>query len=310
MAPEVATVFAGNGDGDVHIERVHVTPDMAKEWLARTPERQRRVMDANVRKYADEMRADRWQSNMVAPIELAVGTGWVLNGRHRLTAVVDTGRAQWFLVAHNADPDTFDAIDAIAPRTPANVLEADGYKNAKALEAVARLMHSWLRGAAEFTAKPARSRILDLARKYDGALQPMLPIGAKASQQTKVALPGGRTRNPMPPATATFCAFLEGTPDGLIGQLADWPEEEIYNHPGDAVALLRTALIKRASGKHDISKRSVFSLFVMAKNLAHTGSELPPKGLIYKSSAAFPEPEWPATLPWGADHNDAEDDDD
>jgi hypothetical protein len=39
-----------------------------------------------------------------------------------------------------------------------------------------------------------------------------------------------------------------------------------------------------------------------------TGAPLPPKGLVYKSSAAFPVPEWPATLMWGADHSESDED--
>lgn len=296
-------------NGGMRIERVYVTPEIAQEWLDRPPPRQRRIMDNRTRHLGDAMRAGRWFDDAVAPIQLARDGGWVIDGRHRLQAIVDTGDPHTFIVAFNVDPATFDVIDDVAPRTPAHVLEADGLKNARTLEAVARLMHSWLRGAAEFRTSPPRARILDLARKYDGALQPLFPVGEKAARQTLVRVAGGRQRNPMPKAMATFCAFLEGGSDGLIGQLADWPEEELYDHPANAVALLRTALTKRASSGGDISKRAVISLFVMAKNLDHTGAAFPPKGLIYKSAAAFPTPEWPAALTWGADHTDGDDDD-
>lgn len=306
MAVETSTV--ANGNGEVQLVRIQVTPEIAQEWLDRNPPRQRRVMDSHVRKLADEMRANRWNENVIAPIELARDSGWVLNGRHRLTAIIETGQSHWFNVVTSADEGTFDVIDAIAPRTPANVLEADGFKNARTLEAVARLMHSWLRGAAEFKTNPPRSRILDLAREHSDELQPLFPIAEKASRQTIVQLSGGRTRNPMPKALAAFCAFLEGDGLELMGRLADWPEEDIYNHDDDAVSLFRTALTKRAT--KDVSKRATISLFVMAKNLDHTGAPLPPKGLIYKSASAFPVPEWPTTLAWGADHNDADDDDD
>jgi hypothetical protein len=263
-------------------------------------------MPYHIRTLADEMRAGRWHPETIAPIQLARGGGWVLDGRHRLNAVIETKRPQWFYVAHDVDPDTFDVIDAGATRTPANVLEADGLKNGRALESVARLMHSWLVGAAEFSGKPSRSRVLELARTHNEALQPLFPIAERASKQTIVKVSGGRTTNPMPKSIAAFCAFLEGGTGGLIGRLADWPEEEIYNHPADAVALLRTALVKRATGGRAVSKRASMSLFVMAKNLDHTGAPFPPKGLVYRSAQAFPTPEWPVTLPWGLQEDDSE----
>lgn len=300
--------MGSTSNGGVDINRVHVTPEVAQEWLERNAPRQRLISPAHQRSLADEMRRDRWQEP-VAPIQLARNGGWVQDGRHRLGAVVETGRAQWFWVATDCDPDTFDVIDAVKPRSAANVLEADGVKNSKGLEAVGRLLHSWLRGAAEFSGQPPRSRILDLARTYGHDLQPLFPIGEKASKQTVVHLAGGRTANPMPKSMATFCAFLEQGTDSLIARLADYDDEDINNHEADAVSLLRDGVKKRSAAGRRISKRAVVSLFVIAKNLDHTGAQLPAKGLVYKSAAEFPMPEWPVKVTWGADHKDDDEDD-
>lgn len=297
-------------NGDVRMERVYITLDLAQELLDRPTPRQRRIMPSHQRVLADEMRAERWQET-AAPIQLARDGGWVLDGRHRLSAIVETGRAQWGWVAYNCDPTTFDVIDAIRPRTAANVLEAEGAKNSRDLEAVVRLIHSWSRGAAEFKALPTRSRVLDLARTYDDQLQPLFQLGAKASKQTRVEVQGsgGRTKTAMPKSMATFCAFLDdGGSDGVIGRLADWPDEEVYNHSADAVALLRTGLTAPTAKGRDLSKRAVVSLFIKAKNLDHTGTASTAKGLTYRSSEALPMPEWPVPLAWGADRRDGDED--
>lgn len=293
-------------NGAVRMERILITPEIAQEWLDRPTPRQRRIMPMHERTLLDEMRAERWQET-AAPIMLARG-GWVLDGRHRLSAVVSSGRAQWFWVAYDCDPTTFDVIDAIAPRSAANVLEADGAKNGRDVEAVAKLIHAWLRGAAEFQVRPSRSRVLDLARTYGDALQPLIPVAQKASQPTRVKVPGGRMKTALPRSMATFCAFLEGGPGGLIGRLADWSDEELYDHPADVVALFRAGLTTPTGKGHNLSKRAVVSLFVMAKNLDYTGAAFPAKGLQYRSSAAFPTPEWPATIRWGADRRDEDED--
>jgi hypothetical protein len=309
MATSEVILVGGNGHGFSRIERVFVTPEMAREWLDRPAELARREQAKTIETYASEMRGG-WGRDLDL-IRLARNGGWVMNGRHRLNAVVETDIGQWFLVAYDCDPDDFDYIDRGRSRTVTNVLESHHYKNANALEAAARLIHAWRRGSPSFNPRQTPGQIQELAEAHSEALQPLFPLAKRASLQTRVKLPGGKTKTAMPPAMAAVCALLEGALDqkSVIGRLADWPDEEIYNHPADAVALFRDALTKRGGRGADLSKRVVMSLFILAKNLDYTGAPLPEKGLMYRPAAAFPTPEWPATIPWGADRRDEDDED-
>ena len=180
-------------------------------------------------------------------------------------------------------------IDAGAPRSVANLLEADQIKNATGVVATAHYIHGWLRGAAEFRTKPPRTLLDEIARRYEPDLQPLIPIARRASRQTIVEGEGRRGSAMMTPAVGTFCAWLEGTPEGLIGRLSDWQDEDAVNHSADAVALFRTALLKRG-GKHlPTGPRVAISLFIEAKNLDHTGEALPPKGLDLQVGGQVPD---------------------
>lgn len=124
-----------------------VTPDMAREWLKKNKRNRKFRLDRGVG-YATEIDSGRWllTHQGVAFSE----TGELLDGQHRLWAIVRTGKtvkmAVFFDVPVQKSKDvgltTMDAIDRGAPRSIANQLQiAHGTKNA------ARIA-SWMRSVA------------------------------------------------------------------------------------------------------------------------------------------------------------------
>lgn len=91
-------------------EVVRVTPEMATQWLAKPGDAQRKVDRNAVVKYARAMAEGRWFEPTIDPIALD-GDGFLMNGQHRLLAVI---RAEWsgdMLVAFDVDPAMFGVID-------------------------------------------------------------------------------------------------------------------------------------------------------------------------------------------------------
>lgn len=112
-----------------------VTPEIASGLLTRNTNN--RILNKNaVKKYAADMMRGDWKYNHF-PI-LIGRDGELLDGQHRLHAVVLSGVSIWADVYDNVDSDIMPTIDSGRPRTVANHLAWKGYKNTKNLGAMAK----------------------------------------------------------------------------------------------------------------------------------------------------------------------------
>lgn len=86
----------------------NITPEMAFELLTKNTKNYRRVDPRTVKYYAREMAEGRWQMNG-EPIQFAED-GTLLNGQHRLTAIVESGITVPMLVVTGLKKDvvTYD----------------------------------------------------------------------------------------------------------------------------------------------------------------------------------------------------------
>jgi hypothetical protein len=116
---------------------VKITPSMARDWLSIEPERnQRTIRHRNVEKILHAIATGDFKMTH-QPIALDPG-GYVLDGRHRLTAIAAQRKTVTCLVAYNADPSTFDVIDTGASRSPGDSLKISGYNDVNVLGAATR----------------------------------------------------------------------------------------------------------------------------------------------------------------------------
>lgn len=112
-----------------------VTPEMALKWLAANPSN-RPVSDPVVRQYAADMKAHRWKTTHQG---IAFDrSGDLLDGQHRLRAVIRAGVPVRMLVFRDCDRATFDRLDTGRKRTAADALSIDGTEHARTLAAIAR----------------------------------------------------------------------------------------------------------------------------------------------------------------------------
>ena len=93
-----------------HDEVLLVGPEEARALLERNAEFQRKVRPNRVQEYAEEMRAGRWCDNgeTIKMDEL----GRLIDGQHRLRAVIESGTAQVMTVAYGLPADAYKTIDA------------------------------------------------------------------------------------------------------------------------------------------------------------------------------------------------------
>src|SRR5690606_24318901 len=101
---------------------VRVSPEMASEWLQHN-EGNRRIRAGVVIKYAAVMARGKW---LTTPEPIAFSwDGRLLNGQHRLSAVIRAGVSVPMFVVRNVDPSAFVALDRGATRTVADALGID-----------------------------------------------------------------------------------------------------------------------------------------------------------------------------------------
>lgn len=78
-----------------------ITPDLAKSLLALNIKNNRRISSVRVESYARDIRDDKFAETTMITID---ENGRLIDGQHRLHAVIKSGKAQWFVVfvgAHN-----------------------------------------------------------------------------------------------------------------------------------------------------------------------------------------------------------------
>lgn len=116
-------------------ELVYVTPKIAKQWLE-SNRRNRRVRNATVAKYKAAMENGHWE---LIPDAIAFDeTGTLINGQHRLLAVIASGTTQPFFVARGLSTNAFIHTDAPTVRSLADHLDLMGMSHYNARAAVAK----------------------------------------------------------------------------------------------------------------------------------------------------------------------------
>lgn len=104
-----------------------VTPEIAKDWLENRNLHNRRKSNVAARKYAKAIRSDRWKCTHEG---IAFDReGFLIDGQHRLMAIVDTGIAVKLFVipfVEGMDEDTFSVLNSGNRRQAAQMLHFPG----------------------------------------------------------------------------------------------------------------------------------------------------------------------------------------
>ena len=115
-----------NNNG-IHVQKRTVTPDDAKILLAKN-EGNRKVSERAVQFLYDQMVAGDW---LLTADTIKLGkNGRLLDGQHRLQALVKYGKPIDMYVAEGLDEKVFNVLDTGKTRSAADLLSMKGYKSA------------------------------------------------------------------------------------------------------------------------------------------------------------------------------------
>ena len=129
--------------GEVVVQLLLVTPQMAQRWLENNISN-RTIRMANVSRLALEIMEGRWICDPSLPPVAFDTSGRLLNGQHRLHAVVRSGVAVQMYVATNVSPSVMSVMDQGVSRQAGDVFKIKhGLTNPKDVAAAVTAWYRW-----------------------------------------------------------------------------------------------------------------------------------------------------------------------
>lgn len=104
------------------IQEVRVTPEIAQHWLAFNTNN-REITNAKLAQFQDDMECGEWRKNG-EPVKFSYGK--LLDGQHRLTAIILSGVTLPLIVVHGLDSESQVTMDTGRSRTPRDILTIEG----------------------------------------------------------------------------------------------------------------------------------------------------------------------------------------
>jgi drug/metabolite transporter superfamily protein YnfA len=139
-----------------------ITPALAAEWL-KGNNVNRRLVANHVERLASEMLAGEWR---VTGDTIKLNGDRLLDGQHRLQAIVRSGVTVQCFVARNVELEAFPVLDTGRIRAGGDVLSAHGYRNVYITASVCRLVWMFERKIGGLNATVTNSAILNLVRRH------------------------------------------------------------------------------------------------------------------------------------------------
>lgn len=229
------------------IKSVMVTPEYASELL-KFNTNNRPLRNSVVEKYAKKMRNREW---VLSNDAITISKGNVLlNGQHRLSAVVQSGTTCPFLILYGADESAYDIMDKPVVRSMGDALSHRGQLNsrnqASTLTALAGLLYDY---SNKESSKRFHSRTGDFTEKELLSIYDM--YGEKISHYTAFVqnayMKGYQIVSIS--ALAALCVFLE----------------EVLYHPEEKIKLFVNMLITDKVPNEHVTVRCAKSRLIQFK---------------------------------------------
>jgi len=175
-------VFATPG-----LQELIVTPDMASSWLSKRADYQRNISPVTVARYADAMRRGQWK--FVPSQGIAITTeGHILDGQHRLAAIVQSGIPQRCMVHLGADAGNFAVIDRGRPRTLPQIAAMAGCRHSTSYHVAAVNTLLWkIDSTHSMLSTWSDAEIADVLDYFAPALDVAFPYGCNGTQSHRAA---------------------------------------------------------------------------------------------------------------------------
>lgn len=231
------------------VKVLKITPEIALQMLQLNTAN--RPLNAHhVRVLAREMKRGRWKLNGDT---ICVNQNRLIDGQHRLMAVVESGCAIETLIVQDLDPDVFDTKDVGRRRTASDTLAVRGEISTCHLAAALCVVDRYMTGRMMQKATYTNTEVEELLLKYPGVRQSVVK-----TRETKRLLPT---------SILTACHFLFSELDPVAAD--QFVVDLIGGHnltEGDPVYVLRERLMNNALAKAKLRPEYIMALVVKAWN--------------------------------------------
>lgn len=258
-------------------EVVLVTPEMAASLVLAHNDNNRPVSRHTVRTYVSAMQRGDWKLTHQS-IAIAAD-GRVLDGQHRLLAVMDSGVSVRMRITRNADPATFDVIDNGRPRSPGDIAAILGIGDPVAVAAAVRLVvyyeltpeRTW--GGAPFNSTLHERRVM------------LEDYGAEVAQWANAGRRVARAIGaPRSGYTAAFTVIARVNDEELVSDFVERIAEGANLRKNDPVLTLRTNARIRTR-----TRQEIMALTIKTWNADVRGQEM--RHLRFLTSESMPKVE-------------------
>ena len=154
-----------------------ITPDFALDVLTSKNKKNRLLKPANLKRLITAIENDEW---IVTNQGIAFDKdGNLLDGQHRLQAIIKTGKTLPIMVARNMSPEIFNCVDRGTARSAADGLFIQGCTNSKQIAAgikVYLLYHMYPKGGWANVVMPSH---IEISNEYNNNKELWETIGTK-----------------------------------------------------------------------------------------------------------------------------------
>jgi len=231
-----------------------ITPQIAQEMMKKNENR--KVTEENLQFLAKEMREGRWKINGDAI--RVTDEGIIIDGQHRLLAVLRTGITIQSWVIYGLSKAVFNTIDVGKRRSNGDTLGCLGEKNACRMSAALILIDKYCTGAVEKSRSYSNSEIEGLLQKYPDVRKSLI-----LSKSCKSLLL---------PSVMDSCHYLFSKKDTLLTEIF---MSKVISGAGilqkDPAYLLRERLLANSMATLKLTKALMMALVIKAWNLTREG---------------------------------------
>jgi hypothetical protein len=257
-------------------ELVHVTPELALEWLERNTNN-RKLRTEVVAKLGRDLHAGRFAENGDA-VRFDVA-GKLADGQHRLHAIAASGTAAWLLVVSNLPETARDTVDDGAKRTMADRFAFHGEASPSTLAATVRRAILWSRSLKEMTARYQPSTLESF--EFLAAHPELRDAAAAADHYRKNCMLGAST------VGLCWWLFHQISPD-QCREFFDRLADGAMLPPGHPVLVLRNRLADLARRPARMPERHIAALTIKSWNKYRAGENV--VQLKFAETESFPTP--------------------
>lgn len=242
-----------------------ITPELAQQFLCKTV-RNRKITQGVVDFYVNQMRSGQWRLTGDS-IKFSVDDV-LMDGQHRLKAIIAYGKPIDIFVTEGLEPETFDVLDTGKSRTAGDLLSVFGVEKANNIAAIVRFIVHFKRG--KFSQgyhkrdSVTNHDILEFVNKHPGLNEVLnfVHLVYRDFRFVPVSILGG-----------LYFLFAEKN-QSKADQFFTQYRTGLDLQKGSPVYLLRDKLLRDQTNKTKFTQRQKVALFIVAWNNFIQGKEL------------------------------------